>query len=583
MSMSTPMSAPISISPNSTPVQLNQSHLQPGQQVLPTPSVLRSRSVSSASTSYSVSEDNYDEYIYRGLVLKNRYYLINKIGHGSNAAVWLIYDLVEYKPYAMKIQNSEHDVDGKKEVKMLKAIKKYYDSTDTTDNINCVIMLDYFIYKKNETSNCRFICCQFKLYAGNLKNLLNQNNFRYGMPINIVKNICRQILNGINILHNKLGIIHTDLKLENILYEGISTKQSILLKKIADIKFAEKLESIKKDYGISFVDGKTNKVCTFIQNENDDDKYEKFIDEFEKLCAYVADAIAGLSIEFNSDESTETDYASANLSATTHTNSEDLTQDVTTTGTEQYIDGSITGNSGINKLNFSSSDVVLNKRRQSVDDLKSFLKFRELIDLDAIYNDYLSCIDDEVTDFNNCRENIDIQTPIDSNIFISITDFGNSYFNNKRLDEEIQDRTYRATEVILNLKYGYPCDIWSFGLITFALLTGFNMINFYTDDFNPLNKDIYHLYQLEKFLGKIPKRMIKKSNRKRFLFFKKDYGIRGVDTIEPLYIENRLIKQFSFGKNDAKSISKFLSCSLDHNPKRRHNVTMLLANDWLQQ
>ena len=97
-----------------------------------------------------------------------------------------------------------------------------------------------------------------------------------------------------------------------------------------------------------------------------------------------------------------------------------------------------------------------------------------------------------------------------------MADFGNC----KSIDHErfdIQTRYYRAPEIVLDLTYGYSCDIWSLGCVIFELLTGFPL---FEPNEEPLNKDIHHVYLFEKLLGPIPFTMKKKSKRSKFLFDK---------------------------------------------------------------
>jgi len=218
----------------------------------------------------------------------------------------------------------------------------------------------------------------------------------------------------------------------------------------------------------------------------------------------------------------------------------------------------------------------LNKRTQSVDDLPEFIDYKTSHSLDEFY-DHDSII-------NNKKNTTDHKIIIDdkyiNNCEIAVTDFGNSYFYDRRTKNEIQDRRYRAPEIILNHKYGYSCDIWSIGCVVFELLTGFTLFSVYSE---PLTKDIHHLFLMEKMIGPLPLNMKKNSNRAKFLFdSKNNYSLKNVDDFEMTPIHDRLVKQFLFSKSDAQKCSDFILAMLRYNPARRATASEMLKHEWLK-
>ena len=69
--------------------------------------------------------------------------------------------------------------------------------------------------------NGRHMCMVFSMLGCNLLSVIKAFNYR-GIPIPVVKNMIRGICKGLDFLHRKCHIIHTDLKPENVLllYEG---------------------------------------------------------------------------------------------------------------------------------------------------------------------------------------------------------------------------------------------------------------------------------------------------------------------------------------------------------------------------
>jgi len=83
--------------------------------------------------------------------------------------------------------------------------------------------------------NGTHICMAFEVLGSNLLDLIKYYNYK-GMPIKVVKSICKQILIGLEFLHNTCSVLHTDLKPENILLHHILPG----LKKVAEKKTISK-------------------------------------------------------------------------------------------------------------------------------------------------------------------------------------------------------------------------------------------------------------------------------------------------------------------------------------------------------
>ncbi|OON19268.1 kinase domain protein, partial [Opisthorchis viverrini] len=86
---------------------------------------------------------------------------------------------------------------------------------------------------------------------------------------------------------------------------------------------------------------------------------------------------------------------------------------------------------------------------------------------------------------------------------IRLIDFGSATFDYDHHSTIVSTRHYRAPEVILELGWSQPCDVWSIGCIMFELYTGYTL--FQTHD----NRE--HLAMMERTLGHIPYRMTRKS------------------------------------------------------------------------
>lgn len=81
---------------------------------------------------------------------------------------------------------------------------------------------------------------------------------------------------------------------------------------------------------------------------------------------------------------------------------------------------------------------------------------------------------------------------------VRLIDFGSATFDHEHHSSIVSTRHYRAPEVILELGWSQPCDVWSIGCIMFELYLGITL--FQTHD----NRE--HLAMMERILGPIPSR-----------------------------------------------------------------------------
>lgn len=489
-----------------------------------------------------VQEYNEDEVIHPGFVLKGSYLLLKKIGSGNNASVWMTYHILNDKFLAMKIQDHLCYNDGCREVTIVNKISEY---GKNNPEFFCVQLLDHFYFELSD--NIKYVCSIYELYAGSIHFLLEEGKYKYGLPLPVVKTIIKQLLTSLSTLHGKLNIIHSDVKPENILFKGLPDYQKNIIKLFNRSGFREKY----------------TELCNEYPNRHDNLEIE---DEFMDNLEYIAmDAIKEIRILeecLNTNEELIPDDPNNNEKYYDSTDSEDYDY---SDNSDYYDDDEDTG--PIKKYN---------ERLQSVDDCQEILDCKEICDLDKEYN--------FTTTLNNRESSSDKRKMIDDKYVINcqtaLTDFGNSYFFDKRTRNEIQDRRYRAPEVILDLNYTFCCDIWSVACVAYELATGYVLFDPFGEHF--LNRDLHHLFLIEKIVGEIPLAMKKKSKRRKFLFDKsREYHIKNVDEFKPTNLETILMNQYLFNKEEAESFANFLMCGLSIDPATRSNADELLKHPWL--
>ncbi|XP_041701238.2 SRSF protein kinase 1 isoform X2 [Coregonus clupeaformis] len=148
-----------------------------------------------------------------GDLFNGRYHVIRKLGWGHFSTVWLAWDIQVKRFVAMKVvKSAEHYTEtAVDEIKLLRSVR----NTDPDDPKREMVvqLLDDF---KISGINGTHVCMVFEVLGHHLLKWIIKSNYQ-GLPLPCVKSIIRQVLQGLDYLHTKCKIIHTDIKPENIL------------------------------------------------------------------------------------------------------------------------------------------------------------------------------------------------------------------------------------------------------------------------------------------------------------------------------------------------------------------------------
>ncbi|KAB5586305.1 hypothetical protein PHYPO_G00000080 [Pangasianodon hypophthalmus] len=115
-----------------------------------------------------------------------------------------------------------------------------------------------------------------------------------------------------------------------------------------------------------------------------------------------------------------------------------------------------------------------------------------------INSDFTTCYNPD----KQCEERVLKDTAV------KVVDFGSATFDHEHHSTVISTRHYRAPEVILELGWSQPCDVWSIGCILLEYYLGYTL--FQAHD----NRE--HLAMMETIQGPIPSRMIRKTRKQKY-------------------------------------------------------------------
>src|SRR5579872_5790746 len=191
---------------------------------------------------------------------KQTYILVHELGIGAYAKVWMCYSVNKKDFFAIKIFKRKEKKSGTKELNI-------YEKFNKMGVKNTVKLYDSF-------EQAGKICLVIDLMAGSLYDLIRHgriddgDDFTLGFDVNFVIRVLHNMLETLSNLHSN-GIIHGDIKPENILLAGRTKMHTECLKSIINKSSVKKMTEAIKMIHKNFV---LNKIED--SDESDDEENE---------------------------------------------------------------------------------------------------------------------------------------------------------------------------------------------------------------------------------------------------------------------------------------------------------------------
>lgn len=518
-----------------------------------------------------------------GDLFLNRYHVTRKLGWGHFSTVWLCWDLQDKRFVALKVVKSAYHFTetALDEIKLLKDVRDA-DPNDPKRNKTVQLLNDF----KISGINGLHVCMVFEVLGDNLLKLIIKSDYR-GIPRNNVKRIIRQVLEGLDYLHTKCNIIHTDIKPENVLV----CVDEAYVRKLADQ--ATGLHSLGVKLPVSFISTAPKEfqepVTTTKMSRNKKKKLKKKAKRQNELLRKQMEQIEEMEEQ-------------RKFATTTRENGEMETdspdQDLNTESTEDNTESKGTPDSSDPSVPLLHVNGVVNSTSSQEKIQERVSELTEKIDNTAECTGEKSCgeaiLDCEETE--ECSEDQNMRVsegkhtkrvsaaPLDPalvecDVEVKIADLGNACWVHRKFTDDIQTRQYRSLEVLLGSDYDTSADIWSTACMAFELATGDYL-------FEPhggicYSRDEDHLAHIIELLGEIPRR-IALSGKNSKAYFNSKGELKRISALKPWGLYEVLREKYEWPPREAREFEAFLTPMLEFDPKLRATAADCLTHPWLQ-
>ncbi|KAF2769590.1 serine protein kinase-like protein Sky1 [Teratosphaeria nubilosa] len=471
-----------------------------------------------------------------------KYTVVRKLGWGHFSTVWLSKDNTTGKHVALKVVRSaaHYTETALDEIKLLNKVVEA--NKDHPGRKHVVSLLDSFNHKGPHGMH---VCMVFEVLGENLLGLIKRWNHR-GIPMPLVKQITKQVLLGLDYLHRECGIIHTDLKPENVLIE------------IGDV------EQIVK---------------TYVNQENKDkDDHRNGRRRRRTLITGSQPLPSPLNSSFSSSDMMNFPGSTQSLNKIVSESSKGnhpISGASPPPGDSAEMSGAVGSSpnspapakSMLETLGIQSGDAA-----QKQDPTKEREKTAEILANNVSDMDLGKSHAVKPKEMETSNDGIDI-------ISVKIADLGNACWVGHHFTNDIQTRQYRSPEVILGAKWGASTDVWSMACMVFELITGDYLFD--PQSGTKYGKDDDHIAQIIELLGTFPKSLCISGKWSQEIFNRKG-ELRNIHRLRHWALPDVLREKYHFSVEESRKIAEFLLPMLELLPAERANAGGMANHPFLE-
>ncbi|XP_041802147.1 SRSF protein kinase 3 [Chelmon rostratus] len=478
-----------------------------------------------------------------GDLFNGRYHVVRKLGWGHFSTVWLCWDLQKKRFVALKVVKSapHYTETALDEIKLLRCVRDSDPSDPYRETI--VQLIDDF---KISGVNGVHVCMVLEVLGHQLLKWIIKSNYM-GLPLVCVKTIITQVLQGLDYLHTKCKIIHTDIKPENILLDvdevyirRLAAEATIWQRAGAPPPSGSSVSMAPRDLQV----GKLSK--------NKKKKLKRKAKRQQRLLEERLVDIQRMEEEDGMLLQPDDTDANSNSKASPESTSSWL-EDRCNGHAPDRFSSPASGLSGF------SSSVMSATSESALSTQSGYSSGRDVF---------------SASDF--------VLSPLDPlnahKLRVKIADLGNACWVHKHFTEDIQTRQYRALEVLIGAEYGPPADIWSTACMAFELATGDYLFEPHSGE--DYTRDEDHIAHIIELLGPIPLPFAL-SGRYSREYFNRRGELRHISSLKPWGLFEVLLEKYEWPLDQAAQFSDFLLTMLELQPERRATAAQCLQHAWL--
>ncbi|XP_008291703.1 SRSF protein kinase 3-like [Stegastes partitus] len=565
--------------PDSQPTPDTTGSPKPSKQLHCPPAVQNHTQSPEPLVSYDEQQENPADYgiggyypVEIGDIFVDHYQVVKKLGWGHFSTVWLCWDMVKRHFVALKVVKSAETFTetALDEIKLLKCVRENDPKDPKRERI--VHLIDDF---RISGVNGEHVCMVLEVLGHQMLRWIIKSNYT-GLPLPCVKSILRQVLQGLDYLHTKCKIIHTDIKPENIL---LRVDEVYIQKLAADTK----LWQMPVSPPFTSSSGNTSSR----EKQSLSSLLGKLTGVFHTLGEWSSKVPKSPIKRLTRKDRSRRAQESASDHKRDKPNT--LSSDVAATSTTQSstCHSKLTGpNLKLRRQTLLWEDGVDSDPRSHRASICSWLHLTT--DAPVSGSRILHPTADKqpppsspssprgVSDSDGL---LDLLKPQNADkILIKIADLGNACWVHKHFTEDIQTCQYRSVEVLIGADYNTPADIWSTACMAFELATGDYL-------FDPqagatFSREEDHIAHIIELLGPLPSQFaLSGRNSKRF--FSRKGQLRHISRLKSWSLFEILLDKYEWPREEAAQFSSFLLTMLELLPEKRATAAECLNHPWI--